>query len=161
MIKRCKCHFPLCNFFVLCTSMFFNFQNVKFITGHYPTILAPNQLIRVIRMKIIIRLWIPCRKTISNEFAHKTQKWAFLGTTSSYENPRNVTMVYSFLANLVSKVVQDFKEKSHKIAQRYLCVFRNYCAKYWGRGPFRPPCFRRANKDPPKIIVNSGVNWHV
>ena len=39
---------------------------------------------------------------------------------------------YVFLANLVSILLQDFKEKSYKLANQYFCVFQNYCAEYQG-----------------------------
>ena len=73
-----------------------------------------------------------CLKLELSKYVHKTKKEAFLGITQSYENLLNVTLVYPFLVNLVSKLVKDFKEKSHKLVKLYLCVIQNYRAKYQG-----------------------------
>ena len=73
-------------------------------------------MIAVIRMKNNEGFVYSRKKSISIGFVHKSQNLAIFGPTLTYKRSRNFRTVHPVVANLVSKVAQDSKEKSREVA---------------------------------------------
>ena len=74
------------------------------------------------------------KNSISIGFVHKSQNLAIFGPTLTYKRSRDFWTVYPVVANLVSKVAQDFNEKTCEVARQYLRALRNYRENSGGEG---------------------------
>ena len=95
------------------------------------------------KVKIIISLWIRWENSICIDFVHKITFWAILGPTCTYKMLRNFGTVYPGVANFVSKVAQDLKEKSHGTVRCHLFALQIYREKCRGGGLNQPPSLYR------------------
>ena len=122
-------------FFVFSTYVFYCFFRWEFLLTIIRPFLAPNKMIAVIRIKNNEYFVFSRKKSISIGFVHKSQNLAILGPTLTYKRSRDLRTVYPVVANMVSKVAQDFNENTHEVARQYLRALRNYRGKSRGGVP--------------------------
>ena len=115
-----------------------------FFDGNRPRLYSDHKQDKInwvwlVKLEIMIHLWILAKNTICIGFVHKFTFLSNFGSTCTYEMLRNFGTAYPGVANLVSKVAQDLKEKSHGTARRQLFALQIYREKCRGGGLNQPP----------------------
>ena len=73
------------------------------------------------------------------DFVHEITFLSDFWPDAFFLNMRNFGTAYPVVANLVSKVARDVKEKSHETPRRELFALQKYRAKHGGGGTMCPP----------------------
>ena len=154
-MQCCSLHYtlPACKFSrrsregfnFLCISVFFDLLLfIVFFNGIYCWTNMKHNSAKInwfqpIKVKISLYLWIFSENPIYIDFVHKIMILSHFGRDENFLSGRGLRTERAGATNLVSKVAQRLKEKSHETSRRCLIALRTYCAKRRGGGWFNPP----------------------